>query len=243
MDPFGLSLASFLILTMGLFILDYVLVKNYKSFKSGTNAFISKVLYIVWLVLTCFSQFYINLKSTTCKNLPVINTFTYTIVPNVIIMFLTLALIELFPGFLTPFSNTFGYLLAKLLNADGKLKAILQPEGKSKEVDQIYNNKALMINEFTVQNFTTMINGLKSSNILNKLYGDKDIENLYNLVVIKTMFSKFMWILALGLLVIQVSVTSMHNVDCAKTGASSSEADKFIKMGDEAAKEKTFKQI
>ena len=123
MDSFGLSLGLFFIATSSLFLLDYFLVKNYLSsnFGSNTKKMLSNILYSVWLIVTIFIQFTINVRSTTCKNLPVGNAFIYTIIPNILILFISLIIIEIYPSFLQPFSNTFGYILATILGVNRKL--------------------------------------------------------------------------------------------------------------------------
>jgi hypothetical protein len=244
MDSFGLSLGIFFIATSLLFLIDYFLVKNYltSDFGKKINKIMVNIIYAVWLIVIIFSQFSINLRSTDCKNLPVGNAFIYTMIPNVLILFVSLLIIELYPSFLEPFSNTFGYLFVLLLGANKKLKAILKPEGKNKQVDQIYNNKSLMINELKLDNFNEFISSFKSDNLLNNSYATSDIGNLYNLIVIKTLFSKFIWIMLLGTLVIQIANTSMHTIECATNSVSEKEMNDIVKKGENDLKKDYWEQ-
>ena len=202
---------------------------------------LSNILYSVWLIVTIFIQFTINVRSTM-QNLPVGNAFIYTMIPNILILFISLIIIEIYPSFLQPFSNTFGYILATILGVNRKLKAILKPEGKNKQVDQIYNNKSLMINELTTTNFNNFFNSFKKDGLLNNTHTTQDMGNLYNIIVLKNLFSKFIWLMLLGALVIQISSTNMTTLECETNNVSQQEMNSIVKKGEKDAKKEYWEQ-
>jgi hypothetical protein len=71
-------------------------------------------------------------------------------------------MIKIFPGWLTPFSNTIGYAITKIMGVGDVFGQILQddstedlPEDTRKTLARIYSDKSLMINEIpsTVSGF------------------------------------------------------------------------------------------
>ena len=67
----------------------------------------------------------------------------------------------LFPGWLIPFSNTFGYGIAKLGGLNNLLNKILKPQDATgnpkltKALADIYTDRSLLINEIGISNFDT----------------------------------------------------------------------------------------
>ena len=127
----------------------------------------------------------------------------------------------IFPGWLSPFSNTFGYFVVSMAGINGLLGNILKSKEKTsdKELTQtlgkIYDDYSLLINEipnpgFGYDNFWKQ---MEKDKILDT-NADKFKEKLRDLVNIKFMISKFTWFLLSGMLTISTSYNYIVKSTC-----------------------------
>lgn len=237
----NVSILFFFIITTIYFILKLVtLPDDYKKSTGSTN--------IVWLsiyiLLLVAGNYFINLSTTNamCGGTPQWGTsFIVTIVPYLLIFGVINIILILFPGWLTPFSNTIGYLAANLgglteLFNDEILNLQLKDtqDGESdsdiqvgKALQHIYGNKSLLINEIPREgdseeekrtSFDNFYSAMKRNKIFKKQDKDED-ENLiktqlYNLLTLKDIVAEYVWNLLTGLLVTSVSYNYIVNVGC-----------------------------
>ena len=237
----NVSILFFFIITTNYFILKLVtLPDNYKKSTGSTN--------IVWLsiyiLLLVAGNYFINLSTTNamCGGTPQWGTsFIVTIVPYLLIFGVINIILILFPGWLTPFSNTIGYLAAnlggltelfndKILNV--QLKDNLEQGSDNdiqvgKALQHIYGNKSLLINEIPREgdsedqkreSFEKFYSAMERNEIFKKQDNDGD-ENriktqLYNLLTLKDIVAEYVWNLLTGLLVTSVSYNYRVNVGC-----------------------------
>lgn len=237
----NVSILFFFIITTIYFILKLVtLPDDYKKSTGSTN--------IVWLsiyiLLLVAGNYFINLSTTNamCGGTPQWGTsFIVTIVPYLLIFGVINIILILFPGWLTPFSNTIGYLAAnlggltelfndKILNV--QLKDNLEQGSDNdiqvgKALQHIYGNKSLLINEIPREgdsedqkreSFEKFYSAMERNEIFKKQDNDGD-ENriktqLYNLLTLKDIVAEYVWNLLTGLLVTSVSYNYIVNVGC-----------------------------
>ena len=237
----NVSILFFFIITTIYFILKLVtLPDDYKKSTGSTN--------IVWLsiyiLLLVAGNYFINLSTTNamCGGTPQWGTsFIVTIVPYLLIFGVINIILILFPGWLTPFSNTIGYLAAnlggltelfndKILNV--QLKDNLEQGSDNdiqvgKALQHIYGNKSLLINEIPREgdsedqkreSFEKFYSAMERNEIFKKQDNDGD-ENriktqLYNLLTRKDIVAEYVWNLLTGLLVTSVSYNYIVNVGC-----------------------------
>lgn len=235
----NVSILFFFIITTIYFILKLVtLPDDYKKSTGSTN--------IVWLsiyiLLLVAGNYFINLSTTNamCGGTPQWGTsFIVTIVPYLLIFGVINIILILFPGWLTPFSNTIGYLAANLgglndLFNDEILNVQLKDnqDGDSdiqvgKALQHIYGNKSLLINEIPREgdseeekrtSFDNFYLAMQKNEIFKKLEDERDIDRiktqLYNLLTLKDIVAEYVWNLLTGLLVTSVSYNYIVNVGC-----------------------------
>ena len=108
------TLGFYTFITLIYFILKYLLVENFdvintNQYPHGLNTALSMIYY----AFVFFAQYYINVKNTyiKCGVSQVFHAAIYTFVPNVLIFGLLVTILDVFPGFLKPFSNTIGYFI------------------------------------------------------------------------------------------------------------------------------------
>ena len=235
----NVSILFFFIITTIYFILKLVTLPDDYNKSTGSTNIIWLSIYILLLVA---GNYFINLSTTNamCGGTPQWGTsFIVTIVPYLLIFGVINIILILFPGWLTPFSNTIGYLAANLgglndLFNDEILNVQLKDnqDGDSdiqvgKALQHIYGNKSLLINEIPREgdsedqkrtSFEQFYSAMERNKIFKKL-DDKTDENriktqLYNLLTLKDIVAEYVWNLLTGLLVTSVSYNYIVNVGC-----------------------------
>ena len=216
----------FIMLTVGYFILSYLIGRPSKQKKSSTVSFAINVSYFLILAI---SQYLLNLQITAgmCNNTYQYTTAAYvTLVPWVLIFGILNLMILIFPGWLSPFSNTFGYLITSLFGVKDKIRDVLKnPDetgvtDKAREtINYIYGNQSLLINEITMQNINSFLENMKD--LLREGYDESPdektpskLDKLKDMIYLKESVAQFMWYILSGSLVISVATNSIINSGC-----------------------------
>ena len=102
------SIILFIILTIGYFIVKYMFLS-----KDNSSTYLLVALYS-YLGINIISQLIINISLTNqiCGESQWYNAFFITAIPWIVIFGVLSILLKIFPGWLMPFSNTFGYGIA-----------------------------------------------------------------------------------------------------------------------------------
>ena len=212
----NIGLLVFAVVTIGYFIIQYK--------TEGKHSAIATISYMILLFIFQFGV-NVNLTKTLCGETHVKTAFFYTMFPWVFIFGILNLMLLIFPGWLSPFSNTFGYLVVSTV---GKLNDVLGEVLKSKEQTQdselsqtlgkIYDNPSLLINEIpdpTVgyQNFWEKIKkgGLLSDKASNYYH------ELQQLVRLKFLVSKFVWFALTGALTVVTSYNYIVQAQCSSS--------------------------
>jgi hypothetical protein len=146
------SVFTFFLITLFYFVAKY---KTPNSMSTMLN-----IIYIIAIVST---QISINtaLAKSICNNAQSMNVgILATVFPMLFIFGLLQLLLTIFPGWVEPFSNTFGYGMAKLVGLQDLMKRLLvspqfnaAPEKKIiNAVNSIYNDPSIFINQFSYAN-------------------------------------------------------------------------------------------
>lgn len=209
------SLALTLFITISLV---YFMLKYYIGNKG--NFTIWNIIYYTIVILTMFS---LNLKITreNCGFPDYSSATLATIIPWIIIFGLLNIMLLMFPGWLSPFSNTFGYLLAKLNGLSDTLNNIFKNKlskkdtsnlsGVNEALEHIYSDKSLLINEITEDNFTNFWNTMTP---LFKPEANNFKNDLLNFVRMKNIVSEFVWYILTGGLITSISYNYVIDNGC-----------------------------
>jgi len=146
------SVFTFFLITLFYFVAKY---KTPNSMATMLN-----IIYIIAIVST---QISINtaLAKSICNNSQSMNVgILATVFPMLFIFGLLQLLLTIFPGWVEPFSNTFGYGMTKLVGLQDLMKRLLvspqfnaAPENKIvNAVNNIYNDPSIFINQFNYAN-------------------------------------------------------------------------------------------
>jgi hypothetical protein len=126
-------------------------------------------------------------------------------------------LTSVFPGWLSPFSNTIGYFIVSCMGLTRNFNALLKSPKNSGSAGElltkICSDQSLVVNEMTPNNYTDFMKTL--SNIFIKNYQSKpEYKNVYSLVVIKTAIAEYIWYILAGLLAISVGSHAISHLQC-----------------------------
>ena len=214
MESATLSLLLFIVFTLIYFI--------YRYFKFNQSNF--KIISSIYFLTVIASQFLININLTKdlCGESSYGNAFLYTFIPWIFIFGILNLVLMLFPGWKSPFSNTFGYLVVKaagirslltdnILKQKYKDSVQLPDKAISNSINNIYNDPSILINEITPDNFD---NFWKRMSPLLKGGSNFYRNKFKQLVVLKDLVGEFVWYLLTGMLVSSMSYNSILNQGC-----------------------------
>lgn len=213
------SLIFFLIITTIYFFIKFY-VKSH-----------STVWMIIYFLMVVVGEYFINLSITKdiCGSNQYTTAISITLIPWVFIFGLLNLMLLMFPGWLSPFSNTFGYIVTKLAGVNDLLDDILVPKiiktkssdsdnvkAVSEALESIYADKSLFINEISLANFDNMWDRMNSAGLFKQTSLELK-DKLRNMVRLKYLISEYIWFALTGTLVTSVSYNYIVNAGCQQS--------------------------
>jgi hypothetical protein len=201
---------------------------------------IHKAIYILFVVV---GEYFINLNLSEimCGVRQWNTTFMITVIPWLIIFGVLQVILVIFPGWLAPFSNTFGYLAVKLMGLPDVMKDILvngtgKEEGEiARALENVRSDSSLLINQFFTESsidnpdpktnstvkkvrvkFDAAWEQLVKGSIVKK-DADAFKDKIYGFVQMKYTVAEYVWNLLAGFFVTSVSYNYILNSACAKS--------------------------
>lgn len=197
---------------------------------------------IIYIFIAILGQYFINLSlsETMCGTRQWQSSLFITFIPWLFIFGVLQIFLVLFPGWLSPFSNTFGYGVAKLMGLPDLMDKLLtdpNPSDKTASVlESIRSDKSLLLNELLPNEkdaqqgegaFDKALKKLQDSKILKSDAqldlntdgnGAEVLKNkLLYFVLMKNTVSEYVWNLLAGFLSTSISYNYMINAGCEKT--------------------------
>ena len=197
---------------------------------------------LVYILLILGGMFFTNLQihRGLCNNgndIKYFDVFISTLMPWLIVFSLLYFILELFDGWVKPFSNTIGYSIVNMLGLKSLLNKILSDgptaagePGIATVIREINTNKTMFINELDHKlnytedgqniGFQAFMENMKKSDLLKStiisgnINKNEDIIELFKLVNIKFMIGKLVWYLLAGSLVASISYNYIINIKC-----------------------------
>lgn len=212
-----------------IFFVVTLIVTGLKIFMPGSAQYFDSA-YILVIII---SQYLVNLNLTKelCYELDYKTAFMTTLFPWVIIFGVMNLMLTIFPGWLVPFSNTFGYFIATLAGSKDLVRKIFKdPKTETagdlaRPLSYIYNDQSLLVNEVSIENFDTFWN---KSGTLKTGDAEQYKDDFKKLIVMKDTISKCIWQLLAGGLITSISYNYILNGNCMPTAAQAQESsDKF----------------
>ena len=226
------SLVWFFAITVLFFIIRYITADSSKL-----------IFFVIYVFLLILGELFINLQLTSaiCGTTQTGTALLVTFIPWLVIFGLLNVLLIVFKGWKQPFSNTFGYVMTRLMGISGLLDEILKSKsdisvGKAGEgLENIYNDKSLFINEIPLEEFDSfwknMQDYFKPEAFSNAELKDK----LKMMVFLKDLVAEFVWFSLTGCLVTSVAFNYIANTKC-------SQSEKEMRKRHETTKNKNAEQ-
>ena len=232
----GAAMMFFFIVT-----LLYCIIGIFMGGSDATTKVVMKVSYILFVII---GQYFINLNlsNSMCGINQWRSTLMITLLPWLLIFGVLHLFLIMFPGWMSPFSNTFGYLVVKLMGLPELMKEILEPVAKGeteRAILSVTTDDSILVNQFFPENyvdrigkddkptgektrkiFDTAWDSLQSAGIIKKFDEKKNMSfrsNLYKFVEMKYTISEYVWNMLTGLLVTSVTYNYILNAGCQKS--------------------------
>ena len=218
----------FYFLTIIFFVVKYSLAKverKENEWVSTMDSSRSNLLNVFYLFLLILSQLFINsnISRIYCNKVQSFSVFKYTVFPNVIIFGSLILILNTFPHWSMPFSNTIGYFIVSFGSKLTKVfKILLRKTNDLREF--IKTNETLVINQMNPENFDKVLDDLikfENEEEKNNYYNDDSIirayQYLYKYVYQKHLISHFIWFLLAGAYTLNISQGYIYNIqdECA----------------------------
>ena len=245
------SVFTFFLITLFYFIAKY-----------KTPDSMATILNIIYIIAIVSTQISINtaLAKSICNNTQSMNVgILATIFPMLFIFGLLQMLLNIFPGWIEPFSNTFGYGISKLVGLNDLIKRLIRSvpnDGNGNNnnkiidaVNSIYSDPSIFINQFSYAdkvNFNrTWDNSysggkgifVSSASVAptttpdgTTLPGSKLYEEFRDMVKLKDIVGTFFWYILVGVIVTSKSYNYIISQPCSLNASVSQKAvDSYIK--------------
>ena len=199
-----------------IFFIVTLVVTGLKIFMPGSSQYFDSIYILIIIV----SQYLINLNltKTLCYDTDYKLAFITTVFPWVMLFGVMNLMLSIFPGWLVPFSNTFGYFVISLMGSKDLVRKIfIDPNTEaagnlSKPLSYIYSDQSLLINEVSTENFETF--WTNSATLRNPDVTPDEKENFKKLIIVKDSISKCIWQLLTGGLITAISYNYILNSNC-----------------------------
>jgi len=129
----------------------YCLIGIFMGGNDLKTKIIVKICYILFVIV---GEYFINLNlsNSMCGVNQWRSTLMITLIPWILIFGVLHLCLELFPGWMSPFANTFGYLVTKLMGLPELMKEILAPTAQGdvqRAILSVATDDSLLINQFS----------------------------------------------------------------------------------------------
>jgi hypothetical protein len=162
----GSPLIFFFFITLGFLIFTLFSIQSAKSIEDIDKAKDGSMVTIIYVCILIIGSYFINtsVSKALCNSQAIrwTNILLATLLPWIIIFFSLFIILKIFPGWVTPFSNTVGYLVINILGVETTLTTILNDnkdvnDDLAKAIANIKHNKSNFINQIDI-NKTTFLN-------------------------------------------------------------------------------------
>jgi hypothetical protein len=220
-DPSS-ALLWFVILSIIYAIAEYFNGKN----GGGKNAASAKAFFFIYVLAVFIGEFFINLNLTSalCGAPQWSTAMIVTGMPWILMFGTVVVLLNMFPGWLSPFSNTIGYGVAKLSGLGQVLDSIFAPNPKAKTaaneamdeaLTHIYSDRSLLVNEITLTNFDFFWDKMKGV-FQTGVFANTDLKmQLWNMIWLKDVVGRLIWYLLTGATIVSVSYNYLVSSGCS----------------------------
>ena len=241
----GTSITVFIVITLVYFLIRISTATYDSNAEAGSASYHPPALEGLYFLLILILQYIWNFSNASyiCGvSQSYLNVAFYTLVPNFFIFATIYVIIRVYPGWLSPFSNTIGYALVSCMGLKQTFNDLLvEPNSNKKLIKQICGNMSLVINEIDPRRFAAFVQKMsKDYGVLKQEKAARPAyQRLFKLVTIKQTIAEAIWYLFAGCLILSISFSAVSNMSCTFT--TSQMRDIHTKMKEESAQSNTAK--
>ena len=230
----SISIYYFLFITLIYSVINIYTIYSKKSLNDIHDSGNDITYDIIYILLLLIGSYFINvnISKTLCntQNIQWTTITLYTIIPWLFIFFVIYIILQLFPGWTRPFSNTIGYLFVNIIGATDVLKKILKHYNNTNEDEDLKNailniNKdySRFINEISSNqnDFIEFIKSLSKNGFTETAHElietDTNIIDFYRHIVAKHFIGKIIWYILAGILISSITYNYIINITCERT--------------------------
>jgi|LauGreDrversion4_2_1035121.scaffolds.fasta_scaffold02202_5 hypothetical protein len=173
---------------------------------------LSKYYDFLFLALVVLFLYFINVEIMKERCGVYASVILPTLVPWIGIFLPFMLLLQVFPEWKTPFSNTFGYLIVYLTGGVRTIEKILVNQDK---LALIYQSPSLLINQFTYDGFET--EAAEKYKDVFQLSNVEAVNDFKTMLLLKEVVSVWIWYMLIASITISTSYIMMMNSECTKT--------------------------
>jgi hypothetical protein len=224
------TLIYFILVTTCFLFFTVFTINKSDTIEDVNNSKDSNVINFIYILFIIIGSYFLNVHNSRIicdQSIEWNYILMVTMVPWLVIFILLYFILKIFPGWVSPFSNTIGYVFVSMLGVSNILDNIMNsanPVSQKieivKAINNINNNKSKFINQIDIElsNFENFITELKNSKLFIKDdTKDKDIISLYKLLTIKHVIGKIIWYILAGILISSISYNYIIGISCEKS--------------------------
>ena len=195
----SLSLSSFFWLSA---------IYMYAKYKITHMPYVMDILFLITVII--FMYFInVNIMQTKCGSSSS-DVYMATFMPWVIMLGGLMLTLKFFPEWKAPFSNTLGYLVAKIAGGKQALFDIVNKE----LLDKVYNDPSLLINQISSDRFHESLDKYKGVFIVRNGTTQHKYDTFFTIIKLKDCISEWIWYLLTASIAISTSYSMIMNSKC-----------------------------
>jgi hypothetical protein len=172
-------------------------------------------IFVTVSILVMFLVFAAVMKER-CGTAPLGAVLNAVLWPWIFMLGGTVAIIHFLPGWIQPFSNTFGYMVCMIPAIDASAKTVALLSGKASVGQLITESPELMLNQFSSYSFDATVQKMAEAGFIN-MANPAALNDFRRVVVTKDAVAEFMWHLLVGFVALTTSYNLVMNSDCQKS--------------------------
>ena len=223
------TMLYFLFLTLFYGIISVYNISNSVGMSDTEKNSKNIIINLIYSLLLLSGLFFLNLKSSKqicpgSETFQYYNVFIYTIIPWLLIYGILYFLLDIFDGWVKPFSNTIGYMVVNILGAETQLDSFLN-QNTTNTIDnndlviaikKIGSNRTMFVNQFShdLNDFNKFFEELKHSKIFKEKIDEDEKTEFFKLITIKHIIGKLIWYILAGTLIASISFNYLIQMKC-----------------------------
>jgi hypothetical protein len=226
------TLIYFILVTTCFLFFTVFTINKSDTIEDVNNSKDNNVINFIYILFIIIGSYFLNVHNSRIicdQSIEWNYILMVTMVPWLVIFILLYFILKIFPGWVSPFSNTIGYVFVSMLGVSNILDNIMNSTTDTtiskntelvKAINNINNNKSKFINQIDIElsNFESFIRGLNNAQLFTTSdTNNKDIKSLYKLLTIKHVIGKIIWYILAGILISSISYNYIIGISCEKS--------------------------